>query len=169
MTRFARWFVLLGVATALPAAILLGSGIGELLRRPALGFTGLVEREAVLIGLAVASVFLIRTADGLRHEQSWALYLGLGLAVLVGLAGFAGLVVGGALLESMGMARQLVLGTVPLSLAALLLGARLTVGLWGCTDLALPFGWQDVGALGALGGVLAMAAASHLLVRGFAG
>lgn len=168
MSRFARWFVILGVSTALPAALLLGMTAGELLRQPRDGVETLLQREGLVIACAVLSVFWFRTAAGLRDERTWGLHVGLGLAGLLTAAGLAGIVLGGALMEAMGLARELVLGTIPLSLGASLLGARLLVGLWPYAGLALPFGWRDVAALGALAAVLGAAVLSHVLVTGLA-
>lgn len=168
MSRFARWYVVLGVATALPAALLLGTTAGELLRQPRAGLETLLQREGLVIAFGVLSVFLFRTAGGLRDERTWGLHLAMGLAALLTLAGLGGLVFGGALMEAMGLARELVLGTVPLTLGAILLGARLLVGLWPHSELALPFGWRDAAALGSLAGVLALAVLSHVLVTGLA-
>jgi hypothetical protein len=164
MSRFARWYVLLGVATVLPAALLLGMSVGELLRQPRAGIETLLQREAVVIACAVLSVFFFRTAAGLRDERSWALHLAMGMAGLLTLAGLGTLIFGGALMEAVGLARELVLGTIPASLAALLLGTRLLVGLWPHSELALPFGWRDLAALGALVAVLGIAVLSHVLV-----
>jgi len=169
MARFARWFVLLGVVAALPAALLLGLSTGELLRQPRDGVTGLVQREGIVLVLAVAAVFLLRTAAGLREERGWALHLGMGLGGLMSLTGLTGLVAGGAILEGIGLARELVLGTIPISLAATLLGARLLVGLWPFSALPQPFDGRDLRALGTLLAVLVVALISHVLVTGIAG
>jgi hypothetical protein len=168
MSRFARWYVLLGVVAALPAATLLGTAAGELLRQPRAGLETLLQREGLVIASGVLSVFAFRTASGLRDERTWGLHLAMGLAGLLTLAGLGGLVFGGALMEAMGLARELVLGTVPLSLGASLLGARLLVGLWPHSELAIPLGRRDVAALGALVGVLGVAVLSHVLVTGLA-
>ena len=169
MARFARWFVLLGVVAALPAALLLGLSAGELLRRPSDGLVTLAQREGIVLVLGVLAIFLIRTAAGLRDERKWALHLGMALASLLALAGIAGLVAGGAIMEAVGLSRELMLGTVPLSLAAGLLGARLLVGLWPFSALPQPFGWRDARALGSLGIVIGLAMLSHVLVAGIAG
>lgn len=168
MARFARWFVVLGFVAVLPAAVLLGAGVGEVLRGPERWAERLVEREAVVIGLGVLAVFLFRTASGLRDERTWALHLGIGLAALLALSGLAALLFGGRLAGALYGAPQLVLGTIPLSLAALLLGSRLLVGLWSTSPYALPFGPRDLRALGALAGVLGLAVLSHVLVAGLA-
>jgi hypothetical protein len=168
MARFARWFVVLGMIAALPAAMLLGAGVGEVLRGPEQWAERLVEREAVVIGLGVLSIFLFRTASGLRDERTWALQLGMGMAALLALGGLAALLLGGRLAGALYGAPQLVLGTIPISLAALLLGTRLLVGLWSTSPYALPFGARDLRALGALAGVLVLAALSHVLVAGLA-
>ena len=169
MARFARWFVLLGVTAALPAALLLGLSAGELLRQPSHGITGLVEREGVVLVLGVAAVFLFRTAAGLRDERRWALHLGMALGGLLGVTGLVGLVAGGAFLEGVGLDRQIALGTIPLSLAATLLGARLLVGLWPVSALPQPFDGRDLRAVGTLGAVIVVAMISHVLVTGIAG
>lgn len=168
MSRFARWYVLLGVATALPAAMLLGTTVGELLRQPRAGLETLLQREGLVIAFGVLSVFAFRAASGLRDERTWGLHLAMGLAALLAVSGCGGLVFGGALMEAMGLARELMLGTVPLSLGAILLGARLLVGLWPHSALAVPIGRRDVAALGALAGVLGVAVLSHVLVTGLA-
>jgi hypothetical protein len=168
MARFARWFVVLGVIAALPAALLLGTGVGEVLRGPEEWAARLVEREALIIGLGVLSIFLFRTASGLHDERTWALHLGMGLAALLALCGLAALLLGGRIAGALYGAPQLVLGTIPLSLAALLLGARLLVGLWSISPYALPFGRRDLRALGGLAGVLTLAALSHVLLVGLA-
>jgi hypothetical protein len=168
MARFAGWFVILGVGAALPAATLLGSTVGELLRRPNAGLDALLQREGMVLGLGVLALFLFRTASGLRAERTWGLHLAIGMSALLVLAGTGGLVGGGAFMEAMGLARELSLGTLPVSLGAVLLGARLLVGLWPFSELALPPGWRDVGALGALGVVVLTAMLSHVLVSGIA-
>jgi hypothetical protein len=170
MARFARWYVLLGVVAAVPAALLLGLSAGELLRRPSDGLTGLLQREGTVLVLGVLAVFLFRTAAGLRDERAWALHLGMALAGLLAMAGVAGLAAGGAIMEGIGLAPQLVLGTVPLSLGACLLGTRLLVGLWPHSALPQPqpFGWRDLRALGALAAVVVAAMLSHVLVAGIA-
>jgi hypothetical protein len=128
----------------------------------------LLDRETVVIGLGVLSVFLFRTASGLRDERTWALHVGMGLATLLVLAGLATLLLGGRLAGALYGAPQLVLGTIPLSLGALLLGSRLLVGLWRTSDYALPLDRADLRALGTLAGVLALAVLSHVLVTGIA-
>jgi hypothetical protein len=166
VSGYARWFAILGVLAALPAAGLMGAGVGELLRSPDSGAGPLLEREAVVIGCAVMAVFLHRTASGLRNERTWALHVGMGLAALLAVGGLAALVGGGWLMASLGAAPQLALATTPLSLGALLLGTRLLVGLWAASSYALPFDRNDLRALGALAGVLALAVLGHVVVMG---
>lgn len=170
MARYARWFVLLGIVAAVPAALLLGLSAGELLRRPSEGMTGLVQREGIVLALGVTAMFLFRTATGLRDERAWALHLGMALAGLLALAGVVGLVAGGAIMEGLGLAPQLVLSTVPLSLGSCLVGARLLVGLWPHSALPQPqpFGWGDLRAIGSLVAVVVVATLSHVLVSGIA-
>lgn len=168
MSTFARWFAVLGVLATVPAAGLLGAGVGELLRTPDGGIGLLLEREGPVIGFAVTAVFLFRTATGLRDERTWALHVGMGLAALLALGGLATLVGGGWLLASLGAAPQLALAATPLSLGAVLVGTRLLVGLWSTSPYALPFDRADLRALGTLAGVLLMAAIGHVLVTGLA-
>jgi hypothetical protein len=168
VATFARWFAVLGVLASLPAAGLLGAGIGELLRTPNGGIGLLLEREGPVIGFAVMAVFLFRTATGLRDERTWALHVGMGLAALLALGGLVMLVGGGWLLASVGASPQLALGITPLSLGALLLGTRLLVGLWSTSPYALPLDRADLRALGTLAGVLVLAAIGHVLVTGLA-
>lgn len=166
MSRFARWFAILGVVAALPAAGLLGAGLGELLRAPGSGAGLLLEREALVIGFGVIAVFLFRTASGLRDDRTWALHVGMGLAALLAVGGLAALVGGGWLMGSLGAAPQLALATTPLSLGSVLLGTRLLAGLWSASSYALPFDRHDLRALGALAGVLALAVLGHVVVIG---
>jgi hypothetical protein len=170
MARFARWYVLLGVVAAVPAALLLGLSAGELLRNPTEGMTGLRQREGIVLALGVMAIFLFRTAAGLRDGRAWALHLGMALAGLLALAGIAGLAAGGAIMDGIGLAPQLVLGTVPVSLGACLLGTRLLVGLWPHSALPQPqpFGWRDLRAIGTLAAVVGAATLSHVLVAGIA-
>ncbi|HEX6127998.1 MAG TPA: hypothetical protein VF071_03145 [Candidatus Limnocylindria bacterium] len=166
MSAFARWFAVLGVLASLPAAGLLGAGVGELLRTPDGGIGLLLEREGPVIGFAVMAVFLFRTASGLRDERTWALHVGIGLAALLAVGGLAMLVGGGWLLGSIGAAPQLAPATTPLTLGAVLLGTRLLVGLWSTSPYALPFDRADLRALGTLAGVLVLAALGHALATG---
>jgi hypothetical protein len=168
MAAYARWFVILGVMAVVPAALLLGAGVGEALRWPDRWPDRLLEREAVVIGLSALSVFLFRTASGLRDGRSWALHVGMWLAALLALGGLATLLFGGQLAGALYGTPQLVLGTIPLSLAALLLGSRLLAGLWTASDYALPFDRGDLRALGTLAGVLVLATLGHVLVSGIA-
>lgn len=164
MARYARWFTLVGVVAALPAALLLGLSAGELLRRPNAGVEAIVEREGIVLLLALAAIFCLRTATGLREERAWALHLAMALAGGLALAGVAGLLVGGALLERIGIDRQFVISTMPFSMAAILIGARLLVGLWPLSALPQPFGWRDLRAIGTLVAVLAVAVLGHVVV-----
>lgn len=168
MPTLARWFVLLGIVAALPAAILLGSTVGELLRWPSRGLEQLARHEGWVIGLGVAATFLFSTAAGLRDSRAWGLLLGVIEATVLAGAGLATLVVGGALMEAFGAAPQLVLATVPLSLAAILFGARLLFALWRESDFAVPVSRQDMRALATLAGVVVAAAIGHALAAGLA-
>jgi hypothetical protein len=168
MTHLTRWFVLLGVVALLPAAVLLGAGVGEMLRRPELGVEPLIAHEAPLIGLAVAGTFLFSTAAGLRDSRRWALTLGLAEAGALILAGVGTIVAGGAVIRSLGGAPELTLGTLPLGLAAALMGARLFAELWRAADFGVPIGRTDLQAIGALAGVTAVALLGHVLVAGVA-
>jgi hypothetical protein len=168
MARYARWFTFVGVMAALPAALLLGLSAGELLRRPSAGIEALVEREGIVLLLALAAVFCLRTAAGLREERAWALHLAMALAVCLALAGVAALLVGGALLEGIGVDRQFVISLMPVSLAAILFGTRLLVGLWPLSALPQPFAWRDLRAIGTLVAVLGAAVLGHVVVSGLA-
>ena len=166
VSTFARWFAILGVVVALPAAGLLGAGVGEFLRAPDAGAGVLLERETLVIGCGVIAVFLFRTASGLLEERTWALHVGMGLAALLAVGGLAALIGGGWLMASLGASPQLALGTTPLSLGAVVLGTRLLVGLWSVSSYALPLDRDDLRALGALVGVLAVAVLGHVVVTG---
>jgi hypothetical protein len=168
MSYLTRWFVLLGVFAALPAATLLGIGAGEVLRGADRGLAPLLEHEAPVIGSVVSATFLFSTAVGIRDSRRWALLLGIAEAAVLMAAGIGALVGGGALIRAFGGSPQLVLGTLPLGLAAMLLGARLLVALWRASDLALPAGRTDIQAIGALAGITAMALLGHVLAAGVA-
>jgi hypothetical protein len=168
MSHLTRWFVLLGVIALLPAAMLLGIGAGEVLRGSDRGVAPLVEHEALVIGLGVGAAFLFSTAAGIRDSRRWALLLGLAEAAVLMAAGVGALVGGGAFIRALGGSPQLVLGTLPLGLAAMLLGARLLVELWRASDLAPPVSRTDLQALGALAGITAVALLGHVLAAGVA-
>ena len=71
-------------------------------------------------------------------------------------------------IRALGGSPELVLGTLPLGLAAMLLGARLLVELWRASDLANPASRTDLQAVGALAGITAVALLGHALVAGVA-
>lgn len=166
MARYARWFVLVGVGAALPVALLLGMSAGEILRRPDAGLVALLEREGIVLLLAVVTFVCLRTAAGLREERAWALQLAMALAGGLALTGVAALLMGAAVFEGIGIDPQLVISTMPLSLAAILIGARLLVGLWPLARLRQPFGWRDLRAIGTLVVVLGAAVLGHVALAG---
>ena len=168
MSHLTRWFVLLGVCATLPAAALLGIGAGEVLRGSDLGLAPLLEHEAPVLGSIVGATFLFSTAAGIHDSRRWALLLGIAEAAVLMAAGVGALVGGGALMRALGGSPQLVLGTLPLGLAAMLLGARLLVELWRASDLAPPVNRTDLQAVGALAGITAMALLGHVLAAGVA-
>lgn len=168
MSRFARWFVLLGIMSALPAAVLLGAGAGELLRQPSLGPAHLLAQGPLIGPLAVSATLLFGTAAGLHAARRWALLLGLGQAALLMLAGAGMLTFGGALIEATGGAPQLTLATVPISLGAALFGARLLTALWRESGLVIPFDREDARSVGTAMGVVAGVVLGHVLVVGLA-
>jgi hypothetical protein len=168
MAHLTRWFVLLGVLVALPAATLLGAGVGEVLRTPEAGMQPLLAHEALVIGLLVGATFLFSTAAGIRDSRRWALTLGLAEAGVIILAGICTVVAGGPVMRALGGAPQLTLGTLPLGLGATVLGARLFAELWRVSDIALPIARKDLQAVGALAGVTAVALLGHVLAAGVA-
>jgi hypothetical protein len=168
MTHLSRWFVMLGVLALLPAATFMGFGAGTMLRTPEVGLQSLLEHEALVIGLAVAATFLLSTAAGLRDSRRWALMLGMAEACVLIAAGIGVLVAGGPVIRAMGGSSQLTLGTLPIGLAATLLGARLFAELWRASDFALPVSRTDLQAIGALAGVTAVALLGHMLAAGVA-
>ena len=163
MTHLTRWFVLLGVLALLPAAVLVGSGLGEALRRPQDGIEALLAHEALVIGLVVAATFLFSTAAGIRDSRRWALMLGLAEGAVLIAGGVASLVAGGPVIRALGGSPQLTLGTLPIGLAATILGARLFAELWRASDFALPVSRRDLQAIGALAGITAVALLGHVL------
>ncbi len=166
MSHLTRWFVLLGILALLPAATLLGGGAGTILRRPDAGLEPLLEHEGPVIGLLVGATFLFSTAVGIRDSRRWALMLGVAEAAVLMAAGIGALIAGGAVIRALGGSPQLTLGTLPLGLAATLLGARLLVELWRASDIALPVARSDLQALGALAGATAAALLGHVLAAG---
>jgi hypothetical protein len=168
MSRFARWFVILGIMAALPAAVLLGAGAGELLRQPGLGLAHLLIHGPLIGALAFSASLLFGTAAGLHAMRHWALLLGFGESVLLMLAGVGMLMFGGAVIGAVGGAPQLALGTVPFSLGAVLFGARLLTALWGESGFVLPFDRDDARTVGTAVGVVAGVVLGHVLVVGLA-
>lgn len=168
MSHLTRWFVLLGVFAALPAAMLLGAGVGEVLRGSDPGLAPLLEHEAMVIGSIVGATFLFSTAAGIRDSRRWALLLGIAEAAVLMAAGIGALVGGGAFIRALGGSPQLVLGILPVGLGAMILGARLLVELWRASDLALPVSRTDIQAVGALAGITAAALFGHVLAAGVA-
>lgn len=168
MGHLARWFALLGVLALVPAATLLGAGVGEVLRRPEAGIEPLLAQEALVIGLVVGATFLFSTAAGIRDSRRWALMLGLAQSAVLIVAGVGVLAVGGPVIRALGGSPELTLGTLPIGLAAALLGARLFAELWRASDIALPVSRMDLRAIGALAGVTAMALLGHVLAAGVA-
>ena len=168
MTHLARWFVLLGALALLPAAVLLGAGVGEMLRRPELGLEPLLVHETPVIGLAMGAIFLFSTAAGVHDARRWALTLGLAEAGVLVVAGIGTIVAGGAVIRALGGSPQLTLGTLPLGLATTLMGARLFAELWRAADFAVPIGRTDLRAIGALAGVTTVALIGHVLAAGVA-
>jgi hypothetical protein len=168
MSHLARWFALLGVLALLPAAVMLGAGMGEVLRRPGDGIEPLLAHEAPVIGLLVGATFLFSTAAGIRDSRRWAQMLGLAEAAVLIVAGIGAIVAGGAIIRGLGGAPELSLGTLPLGLGAALMGARLFVELWRASDFVPPIGRTDLRAIGALAGVTAVALLGHALFAGVA-
>ncbi len=166
MAHLTRWFVLLGVLALLPAATLLGAGAGEVLRSPQGGIGPLFAHEALVIGLVAGAIFLFSTAVGVRDSRRWALMLGLAEAGSLILAGICTIVAGGPVIRALGGAPELTLGTLPLGLAATVLGARLFAELWRASDFAVPIARADLQAVGALAGVTAVALLGHVLAAG---
>jgi hypothetical protein len=150
VSHLSRWFVALGLAALLPAAILLGGSIGEVMRHPSLGSAEILQHTPGVLILAVTATFLLSTASGLHERRPWALAVGIAEAAML-LAGGLVLLIGNAgLLTLLGLPTILSLAAIMLGLAALITGARLLRSLWAVLGLALPFGAADVRALGAL-------------------
>lgn len=164
MAHLSKWFVVLGLAALLPAAVLMGGSIGEVMRHPSLGSGEVLRHESQVLVLAVIATFLLSTAAGLHDGRRWALLVGMGEAALLLAAGAILLVGNAGLLSVFGMPRVLGLAAIMLGLGALFGGARLLRSLWGVSALALPFGRADVRALGALGGVALAGTVGHLLL-----
>ncbi len=164
MSHLSRWFVALGLAALLPAAMLLGGSIGEVMRHPSLGSAEILRHEAEVLVLAVTATFLLSTASGLHGRRPWALMVGIAEAALLLAAGLVLLVGNAGLLTLLGMPRPLSLAAIMLGLAALIAGARLLRSLWAALGLALPFGVDDVRALGALTAVVVGGALGHILL-----
>lgn len=163
MAHLSKWFVVLGLVALLPAAMVAGGSVGEVMRHPSLGSAEVLRHEALVLALAVIATFLLSTAAGLHAERRWALLVGIVESVLLGGIGAILLVGNAGLLAVFGMPRVLGLAAIMLGLAALLAGARLLRSLWGVSALALPFGWRDLRALGGLGAVAMAGTLGHLL------
>ena len=168
VAQLARWFVFLGLLAVLPAALLVGGSVGEVLRHPSLGAAEIVRHEAPVVLLSVIATFLFSTAAGLHESRTWALVMGMAEAALIVAGGLVLLVGNSNLLAAVGAPEVLALGAIPAGLAAVLLGARLFRALWRAADFALPFGAADLRALGALGAVALAGTIGHLLVSGVA-
>jgi hypothetical protein len=168
MAHLAKWFIVLGTAALLPAAVLLGGSIGEVMRHPSLGRGEILQHELQLVVLAVVATFLLSTAAGLAQRRRWALLLGIAEAGLLPLAGAVLLVGNASLVGALGMPQILGLGAIMLGLAALIAGAHLLRSLWQALATALPFGRADLRALGGLAAVILAAALGHLLATGIA-
>lgn len=168
VSQLAKWFVFLGILAIVPASLLIGASVGEVLRYPSLGTQQLVRHEAPVVLLAVIATFLFSTAAGLHESRRWALLLGMAEVLLVMLAGVVLLVGNSGLMAAIGAPEVLALGIIPIGLSAVLLGARLFRALWRASDFALPFGPADLRALGALAAVVLAGAIGHLLVSGLA-
>ncbi|HSM38399.1 MAG TPA: hypothetical protein VK838_03635, partial [Candidatus Limnocylindrales bacterium] len=125
VSQLARWFVVLGMLAILPAALLIGGSVGEVLRYPSLGIAEVVRHEAAVVLLAVIATFLFSTAAGLHESRTWALVLGMAEAALITLGGLVLLVGNSGLLAAVGAAEILALGLIPVGIAAALMGARL--------------------------------------------
>lgn len=166
MAHLSKWFVVLGLAALLPAAVLMGGSIGEVMRHPSLGSGEILRHESQVLALAVIATFLLSTAAGLHDDRRWALLVGMGESLLLLAAGVILLVGNAGLLAVFGMPRILGLAAIMLGLGALVGGARLLRSLWGASALALPFGRADLQALGALGGVALAGTLGHLLAAG---
>lgn len=164
MSHLARWFVVLGLAALLPAVMVLGGSIGEVMRHPSLGWGEVLRHEAQVVGLGVIATVLLSTAAGLNDHRRWALVMGSAIALMLLAAGLVLLVGNAGLLALLGIPEILGLFVVTLGLAALLAGARLLRGLWGAVSLARPFGGADVRAFAALGAVVVVGALGHILL-----
>jgi hypothetical protein len=164
MSHLSRWFVVLGLVALLPAVIVLGGSIGEVMRHPSLGWGEILQHESQVVGLGVIATVLLSTAAGLENHRRWALVVGIAVSVLL-LAGGLILLVGNAgLLAVLGIPQILGLFVVMLGLAALLAGARLLRALWETVSQARPFEGADVRAFAALGGVVVLGTLGHLLL-----
>ncbi len=163
MSHLSRWFVALGLAALLPAAVLVGGSIGEVLRHPSLGIGEILRHASEVLILAVMATFLLSTASGLHERRRWALFVGIAEATLLLAAGLILLVGNAGLLTLLGMPRILSLAAIMLGLAALIAGARLLRSLWAALGLALPFGADDVRALGALTALVVAGTLGHIL------
>lgn len=168
MAQLARWYVVLGLACALPAAVLLGSSIGEALRAPGLGDAGLYRYEGPIVVLLAASVFLFSAASGLRHHAAWAHWLALAEALFLVVLGLIVLLAGSPLLAGLDAPQVYVVLGIPAGLGAVLVGARLTVALRRTAAEAAPFSARDLRALAWLAGVAVVAAVAHVLLAGLA-
>lgn len=166
VAHLSKWFVVLGIGALIPAAMLVGGSVGEVLRHPSLGSAEVLRHESQVLALAVAATFLLSTAAGLRDGRRWALLMGMAVAGLLLALGAALLVGNAGLLSLFGMPRFLGLAAVMLGLGALLSGARLLRSLWSASTLALPFGRADLRAIGGLGLVVVAGAIGHVIAAG---
>lgn len=164
MSHLARWFVVLGLVALLPAALVLGGSIGEVMRQPSLGPGEVLQHESQVLGLGVIGTVLLSTAAGLNDHRRWALIVGIAIAILLLAVGLVLLVGNAGLLALLGIPEILGLFVVMLGLAAVLAGARLLRSLWDAVSQARPFGSADIRAFAALGAVVAAGSLGHLLL-----
>jgi hypothetical protein len=169
VAHLARWYVLLGLAAAVPAALLLGTSVGEALRRPGLPLATAYRYEAPTILLLVVAVLLFSTAAGMRHGHAWAHGMALAEAMLLAAGGLLVLVGGSPLLSGVGAPQVFVVFGIPIGLGAILLGARLIVSLRHRSGEVAGFTPADVRALVWLGLVAALGLAVHLALAAVIG
>ena len=169
MAHLSRWVLLLGVLALMPAAVIAGANVAEVLLRPDEGLAPIARHDIVLILSAVTGTFLLSTAAGLASERRWALYAATIEAGVLVVAGMVQVIGGGTIFRALGLDPALSVATLPASLAAILLGLRLLAELRRRSSQASPMDRYDALALALLGMVVVAGMASHLLAVQLAG